>query len=184
MTAAPDPRLGHNGGPPLEEPSSEARGRCRDCRHWHAPPETEQRAYEWFRLGLSRRRVRRPTGACDRVVLSAGRAPAFSATTAEFGCINFEAKPPPSAAERRRVRHDLRGRPRGLAGTGGGRARPVQPAGAGSVRRRRSVEAAFRLRALPDLRLRRGSSRGRGLRRLRDGLGGRERGSRPARHGD
>lgn len=95
MTAAPDPGLGHNGGPPLDEPGSDARGRCRDCRHWRAPPDTEQRAYEWFRLGLSRRRVRRPTGACDRVVLSASRAPAFSATTAEFGCINFEAKPPP-----------------------------------------------------------------------------------------
>lgn len=29
------------------------------------------------------------------MVLSAGRAPAFSATTAEFGCINFEPKPEP-----------------------------------------------------------------------------------------
>lgn len=92
MTAARDPGLGHNGGPPLEEPASEARGRWRDCRHWHAPPDVEQRAYEHFRLGLSHRRVRRPTGACDRVVLNAGRAPAFSATTAEFGCINFEPK--------------------------------------------------------------------------------------------
>lgn len=95
MTAAPDPGLGHNGGPPLEEPVTPVQGRCRDCRHWRAPPETEQRAYEFLQLGLSRRRVRRPTGACDRVVLSAGRAPAFSATTAEFGCVNFEAKPHP-----------------------------------------------------------------------------------------
>ena len=87
----PPPR--HNGGPPLDE-DRQAGGRCRDCRHWRPPPEAESRAYEFFRLGLSRRRMRRPAGACDRVVLSAGRAPAFSATTAEFGCINFDARPP------------------------------------------------------------------------------------------
>ena len=89
------PGLGHNGGPPLEDPRAETRGRCRDCRHWNAWPEAEQCAYEFFRLGLSRRRVRRPTGASDRVVLSRGRAPAFAATVAEFGCINFEPKPCP-----------------------------------------------------------------------------------------
>ena len=39
-------------------------------------------------------RVRRPVGACDRVVLSPGCPPAFSATTAEFGCCNFDRRPP------------------------------------------------------------------------------------------
>lgn len=97
--SAPDrpPPLGHNGGPPLEEPVVSTSGRCRDCRHWRAPPEEEERAYEFFRLGLSRRRARRPTGACDRVVITVGRPPAFSATTGEFGCVNFEAKPAPPA---------------------------------------------------------------------------------------
>lgn len=89
------PPPGHNGGPPLEEPAASVRGRCRDCRHWHAPAKAEERAYERFRLGLSRRRVHRPTGACDRVVLSLGRAPAFSATSGDFGCVNFEPKPAP-----------------------------------------------------------------------------------------
>ena len=87
--------MGHNGGPALEEPWVGARGRCRNRRHWNAPPEAEQRAYEWFRLGLSKRRVRRPSGGCDRVVLSPGRAPAFAATVAEFGCCNFEPEPSP-----------------------------------------------------------------------------------------
>lgn len=90
----PPPSFGHNGGPPLEEPDRHARGRCRECRHWRAPSDDELRAYEWFRLGLSHRRVRRPAGACDRVVLSPGRPPAFSATTAEFGCCNFDRRPP------------------------------------------------------------------------------------------
>ncbi len=86
-------RLGHNGGPPLEEPVREARGYCKHCVHWHAPPESEQRAYESFRLGLSRRRVKRPAGACDRVLLGNRTTPAFSATTAEFGCRNFAPSP-------------------------------------------------------------------------------------------
>lgn len=85
--------IGHNGGPALDEPRSAVAGRCRDCRYWRAPPVREERDYESFRLGLSRRRVRRPTGACDRVVLSAGGPPAFSATAGDFGCVNFDPKP-------------------------------------------------------------------------------------------
>jgi len=68
---------------------------CRSCRHWRAPSEAEERNDEAF-LGLSRRRVRRQSGACDRVLLSPGRPPAFSATAAEFVCLNFEQRPPPS----------------------------------------------------------------------------------------
>lgn len=90
--------LGHNGGPPLDDtsqrPTLPAGASCRSCRHWRAPPEAEERNYEAFRLGLSRRRVRRPSGACDRVVLGPGRPPAFSATSAEFVCLNFEQRPP------------------------------------------------------------------------------------------
>lgn len=55
MTGA-SPRSGHNGGPPLEDASPD-QGCCKQCRRWRAPPEGEQRAYEAFRLGLSRRRV-------------------------------------------------------------------------------------------------------------------------------
>jgi hypothetical protein len=51
-------------------------------------------AYEAFRLGLSRRRVKRPTGSCDRVLFGSRRTPTFSTTTTEFGCGNFEGKPP------------------------------------------------------------------------------------------
>jgi hypothetical protein len=87
------PPAGHNGGPPLDEPAPSVRGRCRTCRQWRALWQAEQTANAFFRLGLSRRRVRRSTGACDRVVLSPGRAPAFSAATAEFGRVNFEPMP-------------------------------------------------------------------------------------------
>jgi hypothetical protein len=85
------PRAGHNGGPPLDEPVAAIAGHCKHCRHWAAPPGSEQRAYELFQLGISRRRVKRPNGSCDRVLL--GKRPSFSATTAEFGCGNFEALP-------------------------------------------------------------------------------------------
>jgi hypothetical protein len=87
--------LGHNGGPSLEEPADTRPGQCKHCRHWKAPSEGEQHAHEAFRLGLSRRRVRRPTGACDRVLIGNSRVPAFSAMVGEFGCRNFEAAPPP-----------------------------------------------------------------------------------------
>ncbi|HAU77112.1 hypothetical protein G3A56_20400 [Rhizobium oryzihabitans] len=85
---------GHNGGPPLDGPDARQDGRCKNCIHWHAPPEREQRDYENFRLGLSRRRVKRPSGTCDRVLLVGRTSTVFSATTADFCCRNFEAKPP------------------------------------------------------------------------------------------
>lgn len=48
---------GHKGGPSLDDPASDWRVRCRDCRHWTPPLEGLERDYEAFRLGLSRRRV-------------------------------------------------------------------------------------------------------------------------------
>lgn len=90
------PGSGHNGGPPLDPPVRHERGQCKNCIHWHAPSDNEQRAYEMFRLDLSRKRVKRPSGTCDRVLLDGRSSTVFSATTAEFGCRNFEAKPRPA----------------------------------------------------------------------------------------
>lgn len=93
-------RSSDNGGPPLDEPAADSRpGQCNHCQHWQAPPEMEQRAFERFRLGLSRRRVKQPAGSCDRVLLGKRTMPVFSATTAEFGCRNFAPVPPKSAPE-------------------------------------------------------------------------------------
>ena len=89
------PGSGHNGGPPLDPPVRHERGQRKNCIHWHAPSDNEQRAYEMFRLDLSRKRVKRPSGTCDRVLLDGRSSTAFSATTAEFGCLNFEPKPRP-----------------------------------------------------------------------------------------
>lgn len=86
---------GHNGGPPLDDEPAATIRTCRWCRYWAPPPEWEERAYEHFRLGLSRRRVKRPTGSCDRVLMSPGKTLAFSATVGEFSCLNFAAKPMP-----------------------------------------------------------------------------------------
>ena len=89
------PGSGHNGGPPLDSPVRPERGQCKNCIYWHAPSDNEQRAYEMFRLGLSHKRVKRPSGTCDRVLMVGRSSTVFSATTAEFGCLNFEAKPRP-----------------------------------------------------------------------------------------
>ena len=89
---------GHNGGPPLDDPAPDRPGRCRDCRHWQPLPENLERDYEYFRLGLSRRRVKRPTGFCDRVLLGNSKIPAFSGTVGSFSCANFEPAPPKPAS--------------------------------------------------------------------------------------
>ncbi|EQB11316.1 hypothetical protein [Sphingobium lactosutens] len=90
----PSSPLGHNGGPPLDEDEGPPVPRhCKYCRHWSPPSDWEVRAYEAFQLGISRRRVKRPTGFCDRVLMRPGKPLAFSATTDTFGCLNFSAKP-------------------------------------------------------------------------------------------
>lgn len=101
MTGPEKPRrIGDNGGPPLDDepPVLPTGAKCRLCRHWKAPAEADERGYEYFRLGLSHRRVKRPSGSCDRVILSWGRRPSFSATSGEFVCWNFEEMPPPPRA--------------------------------------------------------------------------------------
>lgn len=85
----------HNGGPALDD---EDRGPpvpryCKYCRHWSPPSEREVSDYEAFQRGVSRRRVKRPSGSCDRVLMQAGKPLAFSATVDTSGCLNFSAKP-------------------------------------------------------------------------------------------
>ena len=93
---APSVPVGHNGGPPLNDENGPPVPRyCKYCRHWSPPSDGEVQAYEWFQLGLSRRRVKRPAGSCDRVLMQSGKPLAFSATVDSFGCLNFSAKPRP-----------------------------------------------------------------------------------------
>lgn len=93
----------HNGGPALDDDENGSRHAanpsansetCRWCRHSKPPPERDERDYEAFRNGVTRRRVKRPAGACDRVRYQADKPVAFSATVEEFSCLNFEAKSP------------------------------------------------------------------------------------------
>ena len=95
------PGIGDNGGPPIDDepPVLPSGAKCRLCRHWMAPPEADERAYDFFRLGLSRRRVKRPAGSCDRVILSWGKRPSFSAPAGESVCWNYEEKPPAPRAK-------------------------------------------------------------------------------------
>jgi hypothetical protein len=88
--------LGHNGGPPLDDENNAppVPGYCKYCRHWSPPSDWDVREYEAFQLGISRRRVRRPSGSCDRALMQYGKPLAFAATVDTFGCLNFSAKPP------------------------------------------------------------------------------------------
>lgn len=71
--------LGHNGGPPLDSdpPRLPDGACCRRCRHWRAPSEREESDYRAYQMGVIRRRVAEPSGACDRVILRPGGLTAF-----------------------------------------------------------------------------------------------------------
>lgn len=92
----PLPPIGHNGGEPLDDDKDDYTGPhyCKYCRHWRPPLDWDVRAYEAFQLGISRRRVRRPSGTCDRVLMLKGKPLSFAATVDNFSCFNFSAKPP------------------------------------------------------------------------------------------
>jgi hypothetical protein len=94
-----DAKSGRNGGPPLDEPASLQYG-CKHCVHWKPPPEREEEAYERFRLGLFRKRVRRPTGYCRNAIVGVRDTPCCCATPADYYCRNFSPRPlkPPALA--------------------------------------------------------------------------------------
>ncbi|GAA0737118.1 MULTISPECIES: hypothetical protein [Sphingomonas] len=94
--------LGHNGGPPLDtDPPRLPDGACcARCRHWRAPSEREESDYRAYQMGLIRRRVAEPSGACDRVILRPGGPIAFAGTKGRSRCYNFEAKPEPAYESR------------------------------------------------------------------------------------
>lgn len=96
-------RIGHNGGPPLYDrrPGPADGASCRRCRHWRPPSEREESDYRAYQMGVIRRRVAEPSGACDRVMLRPGGPVAFAGTKGRSWCYNFKAKPPPTDEERR-----------------------------------------------------------------------------------
>ena len=93
--------IGHNQPPEATAPTPTlpASARCAMCRHWKPPSEAEESAYRSFALGVSKRRVREPSGSCDRVMHRPGGPISFAGTVGRSRCFNFEEKPP---AKRRR----------------------------------------------------------------------------------
>jgi hypothetical protein len=89
-----DPRLpiGHNGGPSIDEEKDDHTG-PHYCKYWRPPSDWDIRAHEAFQLGISRRRVKRPSGTCDRVLVQQGKPLSFAATVDTFSCLHFSAKP-------------------------------------------------------------------------------------------
>ncbi len=88
--------IGHNRPPePIEAPSPllPAGAACCRCTHWKAPCDRDVRDFDYWKATGKGRRVKQPTGACDRVRMNARSAPAFSATSANSQCFNYEARP-------------------------------------------------------------------------------------------
>jgi len=92
--AAGPPPIGHNQPPPDLAQGLSASASCARCRHWSPPSEAEESAYRAFALGVSKRRVREPSGSCDRVMHRPGGPISFAGTLGRSRCFNFEEKPP------------------------------------------------------------------------------------------
>ncbi len=95
-------RIGHNGGPSLDDgpPILGADWCCARCRHWNPPSEREESDYRMFVIGVNKRRVKEPSGSCDRVLHRPGGIPAFAGTMGRNRCYHFEAKPKPAYESR------------------------------------------------------------------------------------
>ena len=65
---------------------------CCRCKHWIAPCERDVSDFDHWKATGKGRRFKEPSGACDRVRLREGNAPAFSATFAHSRCFSFEAQ--------------------------------------------------------------------------------------------
>jgi len=94
LASEPPARIGHN-QPPEETPAQPPQGAsCARCQHWNPPGEAEESAYRAFALGVSKRRVREPSGSCDRVMHRPGGPLSFAGTLGRSRCFNFAEGPP------------------------------------------------------------------------------------------
>lgn len=93
---------GHNGGPPLDGvgPHRSASNTCGRCRFWHPPAAADVEARRRWELGLSRRRVREPSGYCHDQPRHDPRSAVrvSGATPAHHSCANWRQKPAPVPA--------------------------------------------------------------------------------------
>lgn len=92
-------RIGHNGGPPLDDPAPEPPrlpydAACVRCAHWNPPSAREESDYRAWQGGYGRR-VKEPSGHCFRVMHRPGGPVSFSGTMGRSRCFNYEPKPPP-----------------------------------------------------------------------------------------
>lgn len=102
LDTASAPPIGHN-RPPEDAPRRLPRdGCCARCEHWNPPSERDQADYRAFALGISKRRVKEPSGSCDRVLLNPTGRTAFAGTVARTCCFNFEERSTPIDAGPRR----------------------------------------------------------------------------------
>ena len=69
--------IGHNGALSDEPQAIPAGAACSRCRHWKAPTERDLGEYRMYEIGVTKRPVKKPTGACDRVIYRHGAIRAF-----------------------------------------------------------------------------------------------------------
>lgn len=95
-------QIGHNGAPP-EPPARLPYGaNCARCQHWAAPSERDVRDYEAFQRGVTRRRVKEPSGFCHRILHSPRGTPAAGGCVGRSFCFNFEEDTRPKPEQDRR----------------------------------------------------------------------------------
>ncbi|MAM75885.1 MAG: hypothetical protein CMO29_18985 [Tistrella sp.] len=94
--------MGHNGAPP-EPPARLPYGAsCAHCQHWTAPSERDVRDYEAFQRGVTKRRVKEPSGFCHRILHSPRGRPAAGGCVGRSFCFNFEEDTRPKPEQDRR----------------------------------------------------------------------------------
>lgn len=95
--------IGHNRPVPAAYTPLPAGASCSRCHHWRAPDQRDVSAFDYWQRTGKGRRVKEPSGTCDRIMHSPGKTPAFGGSMGRSACYNFEPD------QREKPSHDRRG---------------------------------------------------------------------------
>ena len=101
LDAQPAP-IGHNRPAPPTYAPMPAGAACSRCHHWKAPDPRDVSNYDHWQATGRGRRVKEPSGTCDRILHSPGKMPAFGGSMGRNACYNFEPDQRPKPSQDRR----------------------------------------------------------------------------------
>jgi hypothetical protein len=101
LDAQPAP-IGHNRPAPPAYAPMPAGAACSRCHHWKAPDPRDVSNYDHWQATGRGRRVKEPSGTCDRILHSPGKMPAFGGSMGRNACYNFEPDQRPKPSQDRR----------------------------------------------------------------------------------